>query len=69
MWVRIIPDIANLKKIATDAGQLILLGLARDIVRIARASIIKAPGPSQPGTPPHEHFGDLDRSIAVAVDE
>ena len=69
MRVRVIPDSAKLKKIATDAGQLILLGFARDIVRIARASTIKAPGPSQPRRPPHEHFGDLDRSIAVAVDE
>ena len=69
MPIRIIPDSAKLKKIAIDAGKLILLRFARDIVRIARASTIKAKGPSQPNTPPHEHFGDLDRSIAVGIDE
>ena len=69
MQVRVIIYSAKLKKIATEAGQLILLRLARNVVRIARASTIKAPGSSPPGTPPHEHFGDLDRSIAVAVDE
>lgn len=69
MQIRVIPDAAKLKKIATDAGQLILLRFARNMVRIARASTVKAPGPSKPGTPPHEHYGDLDRSIAVAIDE
>ena len=58
----------HLKQVATDAGRTILLGIARDIVRIARASTTKAKGPSAPNTPPHEHFGDLDRSIDVAVD-
>lgn len=69
MPVRIIPGSLKLKKIAADAGQSILIRLARNIVRIVRASTIKASGPSEPGTPPHEHFGDLDRSIAAAVDE
>jgi hypothetical protein len=69
MPVRIIPGSLSLKKIATDAGQLILLRIAREIVRIARGSTTKAKGPSKPNTPPHEHFGDLDRSIAVGVDE
>jgi len=69
MQVRVIPDNVKLEKIAADAGTLILLRCARDIVRIARASTIRAKGPSAPGTPPHEHYGDLDRSIAVAIDE
>ena len=69
MQVRVIIYSAKLKKIATDAGQVILRRLARNVVRIARASTVKASGSSPPGTPPHEHFGDLDRSIAVAVDE
>jgi len=69
MPVRIIPDTEKLKKIADRAGQAILLRFARQMVRIARASTIKAPGSSPPGTPPHEHYGDLDRSIAVAIDE
>ncbi len=69
MSFRIDPDKPKLKKFATDAGQAILLRIARNVVRIARASTIKAKGPSEPGTPPHEHFGDLDRSIAVGIDE
>ena len=69
MPIRKIIDNAKLKDIAADAGQLILIRFARDMVRIARASTIRAPGPSPPGTPPHEHYGDLDRSIAVAIDE
>jgi hypothetical protein len=67
MSFRIDPDKPKLKKFATDVGKLILLRIARDVVRIARASTIKAEGPSEPGTPPHEHFGDLDRSIAIAT--
>lgn len=69
MQVQVIPDNATLEKIAADAGQAILLRFAREMVRIVRASTIRAKGPSPPGTPPHEHYGDLDRSIAVAVDE
>ena len=69
MSVRIIPGSLKLKQIATDAGRNILLRFARQIVRIARASTAKTPGPSRPDTPPHEHYGDLDRSIAVATDE
>lgn len=69
MSFRIDLDKPKLKKFATDAGKLILLRIARDVVRIARASTIKAKGPSPPNTPPHEHYGDLDRSIAIAVDE
>ena len=69
MQVRVIPDNMSVEKIAANAGQLILLRFAREIVRIARASTIRASGPSAPGTPPHEHHGDLDRSIAVAIDE
>ena len=69
MQVRVITDNAKLEKIAADAGRSILLGFAREVVRIARASTIRAPGPSPPGTQPHEHYGDLDRSIAVAIDE
>ena len=67
MSFRIAPDKPKLEKFATDVGKLILLRIARDVVRIARASTIKAEGPSEPGTPPHEHFGDLDRSIAIAT--
>ena len=69
MQVSVIPDNVSLEKIAADAGQLILLRFAREVVRIARASTVRASGPSAPGTPPHEHYGDLDRSIAVAIDE
>ncbi len=69
MGYRIDPDKPKLRKFATDAGKSILLRIARNVVRIARASTIKAKGPSEPGTPPHEHFGDLDRSIDIAVDE
>ena len=69
MPVEIVPGSLKLKKIATNAGREILLRFARQMMRIARASTVKAPGPSPSGTPPHEHYGDLDRSIAVAVDE
>jgi len=67
--VRVIHDNAKLEHVATDAGQLILLQLARDVVRIARASTVRRRGPSPPGTPPHEHYGDLDRSITAGIDE
>ena len=69
MSFRIDLDKPKLKKFATDAGKLILLRIARDVVRIARASTIKAKGPSPPNTPPHEHYGDLDRSIEYGIDE
>lgn len=69
MKVRVIADNAKLEDIAADAGQLILLRLARAVVRIARASTIRRRGPSPPGTPPHEHYGNLDRSIAVGVND
>jgi hypothetical protein len=69
MQIRVIPYTATLRKLATDAGRALLLRIARDVVRIAKASTVRASGPSPPGTPPHEHYGDLDRSIAVAVDE
>ena len=69
MRINTTPDDAKLDKIAADAGQLILLRFAREIVRLARASTIRAKGPSAPGTPPHEHYGDLDRSISVAIDQ
>jgi hypothetical protein len=66
--VRIVPDSLKLKDIVTNAGQSILLRFAHEIVRIARESTIQRSGPSAPGTPPHEHFGDLDRSLDVAID-
>lgn len=69
MRVRLIHDNAKLEDIATDAGQLLLLRLARDVVRIARASTVRAEGPSRPGTPPHEHYGDLDRAITVGIND
>lgn len=69
MRVRVISDNAKLEEIAANAGQLILLRLARDVVRIARRSTVRAQDPSSPGTPPHEHYGDLDRSIAVGINE
>lgn len=31
--------------------------------------MVFAPGPSEPNTPPHRHYGDLARSISVAVDD
>lgn len=69
MFYRLDADKPKLKKFATDVGTLILLRIARDVVRIARASTIKAKGPSEPGTPPHEHYGDLDRSIEYGIDQ
>ncbi len=69
MPVRVIPNNANLKGIVTQGGQSILLRFGREIVRIARASMVSRRGPSEPGTPPHRHFGDLSRSIDVALDE
>ena len=68
MIPRIIPGSLKLKKIATDAGQAILVRLARTIAIIARRSMDFEHGPSEPGDPPNAHFGDLWRSIAVAVD-
>lgn len=59
----------NLKDIADNVAQSSLVRFAREVVRIARASMIQRPGSSPPGTPPSKHFGDLDRSIAVAIDE
>ena len=67
MTLKVIPQSDRLKQIATAAGRKILIGLAWNIQKIARASTIKAKGPSEPGTPPHEHFGDLDRSIRIAT--
>jgi hypothetical protein len=69
MRVRVIADNAKLEDIAASAGQMILLRLARDVVRIARRSTIRARDPSAPGAPPHEHYGDLDRSITVGINE
>lgn len=69
MKVRVIADRMKLEDIANDAGELLLLRLARSVVRIARRLTIKARGPSPPGTPPHEHYGDLDRSLAVGINE
>ncbi len=69
MKVRVIQDNATLEDIAADAGQLILLRLARDVVRIARESTHRRRGPSPPNTPPHEHYGDLDRAITVGINE
>ena len=67
--VTIAPETAILKTIVSKAGQAILLQFGHEMIRIARASTIRTPGPSAPGTPPHEHFGDLDRSLTVAIDE
>jgi len=67
MQVQIISDDAALDRIAADAGQLILLQLARQVVEQARRLTVKARGPAKSGEPPHEHFGDLDRAIAVGI--
>lgn len=69
MKVRVIADKAKLEDIAADAGELLLLRLARSVVRIARRLTIKARGPSPPGTPPHEHYGDLDLSMSVGIND
>jgi hypothetical protein len=57
------------RKIATEVGTPLLLRFGRQIARIAKGSMVRARGPAQPGDPPHKHYGDLERSIAVAVDE
>ena len=67
MHVKIIADDATLEKIAADAGQLILQQLARQVQQRARQLTVKARGPAPPNKPPHEHFGDLDRSIAIGI--
>ncbi len=67
MTLTVILDTEKFKQIATDGGRKILVGIASRIQKIARASTIKAKGPSEPNTPPHEHFGDLDRSIRIAT--
>jgi len=67
MPLKVIPQSERLKKIATAGGRKVLIGLAWNIQKIARASTIKAKGPSEPGKPPHEHFGDLDRSIRIST--
>lgn len=59
----------QVKQAVEGVGQSILLQFARKVIRIARRLTIRAPGPSPRGTPPHEHYGDLDRSLAVTVDE
>lgn len=69
MKIQVVNDQAQLDKIATDAGQLALLQIARQVVRIARASTKKQKGPSPRGTPPHEHYGDLDWAIAIGIDQ
>jgi hypothetical protein len=67
MQTQYISDDAALEKIAADAGQLILLQLARKVQLRARQLTVKAKGPAPRGKPPHEHFGDLDRSIAIGI--
>jgi hypothetical protein len=57
------------RKIANEAGTPLLLRFGREVARIARGSMTRAEGPSKPNTPPHKHYGDLAKSIEVAVDE
>lgn len=64
---RVIQDTTPLDDIVANAGQLILIQLARDTQKIARDSTVKRKGPSPRGTPPHEHYGDLDRSIEIGI--
>jgi hypothetical protein len=67
MQVRIVDEFAALESIADDAGTRILLGIARQIQAEARRSTVKARGPAPRNQPPHEHYGDLDRAIAVGI--
>jgi len=67
MRVQIIDETAAVESIVEDAGQRILIGLARQVVEQARRLTVKAKGPAKSGEPPHEHFGDLDRAIAVGI--
>lgn len=67
MQVRIVDEFQKIEAVAEDAATRILLGIARQIQSEARNSTVKARGPAPPNQPPHEHFGDLDRAIAVAV--
>lgn len=67
MQVRVVDEFEKIETVADDAGTRILLGIARQIQSEARLSTVKARGPALRNQPPHEHFGDLDRSIAVAI--
>lgn len=57
------------RQLADQAGPALLVGIARKVVEIARRSMVRARGPAAPNQPPHRHYGDLARSIAVAEDE
>lgn len=67
MRVQILDESAAVESLVADAGQRILINLARQVQAEARRSTRKARGPAPRGEPPHEHFGDLDRAIAVGV--
>jgi len=67
MQVRIVDEFAAVETLVEDAGQRILIALARQIQAAARRSTVKARGPARRSEPPHEHYGDLDRAIAVGI--
>lgn len=67
MRVRIVDEFERLEAVVLDAGQRILLAMARQIQAEARRLTRRAKGPAPRGEPPHEHFGDLDRAIAVGI--
>jgi len=67
MRVQIIDESAAVETLVADAGQRILIGLARQVQAEARRSTRKAKGPAPRNEPPHEHYGDLDRAIAVGI--
>lgn len=67
MQVRIVDEFDAITDAVDTAEQRILVAVGRDVQRIARDSMKQARGPSPKGTPPHRHYGDLARSIAVAV--
>lgn len=69
MKIKYISDDSALDDIATSAGLRILLQFGRQVQRIARRLTKPAKGPAPANQPPHEHFGDLDRSIGVGVTE
>lgn len=67
MQVKIIDEFQKVESIADDAGTRVLLGIARQIQAEARRSTVKARGPAPRNQPPHEHYGDLDRAIAIGI--
>lgn len=67
MQVRIIDQFDTLDAALDSAETRILLAAGREVQRLAVASMQPADGPAPRGQPPHRHFGDLVKSIAVAI--